>query len=703
MVPCRLVIWSAVGAALTLNSCPARVVDFADRCVAASAFTGELEHLRGMSVSLIELLTGPERTGSLPPSPPGERRGEVAVGYLGTVDPLKMHPEFTALSLAVEHPGARFIVRGTGDGLAGLRREAEAAGAPERFDIAGYVPDPAALFAEFDIFGYPLCADNYSSLKLVLQEAMFAGVPPVVLPYGAWRGPSPTASPGSWPPTRPGTRRPSGTSAPTRSCAPASARRLAATPRRAGRRRSAAPPGTASIQNCSSCPSARAAGPSRPPRPARRPSSPRSARPPTCSRRALPAIRRPMRRSPRARRVLGWADGGVLDYRRRYPADSHLHLWAGLVLAARGRRALAAGEFAAAKRAGLDPERVEGSLAELVGVAGSMTSAGATRGLLVASAPPAPGRARPIAYLGSSVTVQRREGYQPRLHAALCSALGRAHRPVRAAVGGTGSITGLYMLDDLVLYHAPELCVIEFVPTDAVGATPPAVLEAVLEALAPIRLRTHECEPCFLLLGRRDSAPMLDATVAAYHAVAADQEVACIDSTTLFDGDDSAFLDAVHTTALGADRIAAEAAGAIATLALRPPAQPSRSPSFADARLRAPEAQERRGAGPAHTGVLGELFPYLVTGRGNGSRRVSTASLMGSWSRSDRTPARSRSAAAARPSATCCGVSVVPLRASDDGDLGAPARRRRRARGRGAGGRDRLLALEGAARRAPGR
>ena len=123
-----------------------------------------------------------------------------------------------------------------------------------------------------------------------------------------------------------------------------------------------------------------------------------------------------------------------------------------------------------------------------------MTSAGATRGLLVASAPPAPGRARPIAYLGSSVTVQRREGYQPRLHAALCSALGRAHRPVRAAVGGTGSITGLYMLDDLVLYHAPELCVIEFVPTDTVGATPPAVLEAVLEALV-IRLRTHECEP----------------------------------------------------------------------------------------------------------------------------------------------------------------------------------------------------------------
>jgi hypothetical protein len=40
------------------------------------------------------------------------------------------------------------------------------------------------VLATLDVFGYPLCRDNYSTAELVLQEAMLAGVPPVVLPYG---------------------------------------------------------------------------------------------------------------------------------------------------------------------------------------------------------------------------------------------------------------------------------------------------------------------------------------------------------------------------------------------------------------------------------------------------------------------------------------------------------------------------------------
>ena len=368
--PCRLVIWSAVGGGSDPQFMSRELVDFADRCVAASAFTGELEHLRGMSVSLIEPLTGPERMGSLRPSPPGERRGEVAVGYLGTVDPLKMHPEFTALSLAVEHPGARFIVRGAGDGLAGLRREAEAAGAPERFDIAGYVPDPAALFAELDIFGYPLCADNYSSLELVLQEAMFAGVPPVVLPYG---GAARTVTDGVTGIVA--TDEAGYSKAVGHLCADPELRaRLGAQARsHAEARWSQAISGAAwdgLYRELLELPKRPRGWPEPPPETGAQAFI--AALGPTADVFAASLAGDPAADEAIAASspVLGWADGGVLDYRRRYPTDPHLHLWAGLVLAARGRRALAAGEFAAAKRAGLDPERVEGSLAELVGPAG---------------------------------------------------------------------------------------------------------------------------------------------------------------------------------------------------------------------------------------------------------------------------------------------------------------------------------------------
>ena len=38
--------------------------------------------------------------------------------------------------------------------------------------------------AGFDVFGYPLAPDTYATSEKALQEAMWAGVPPVVLPHG---------------------------------------------------------------------------------------------------------------------------------------------------------------------------------------------------------------------------------------------------------------------------------------------------------------------------------------------------------------------------------------------------------------------------------------------------------------------------------------------------------------------------------------
>ena len=55
-------------------------------------------------------------------------------------------------------------------------------------------------------------------------------------------------------------------------------------------------------------------------------------------------------------------DGGLLDYRRRYPGDALLALWTGLHFAAQGRPALAAGQLADARRLGIEPERVEPAL-----------------------------------------------------------------------------------------------------------------------------------------------------------------------------------------------------------------------------------------------------------------------------------------------------------------------------------------------------
>lgn len=106
------------------------------------------------------------------------------VTYLGTVDFLKMHPDFMAMAAGVRLPQARFVVRGNGGDHDVLRRQAAALGLAGRCDIDGPTDDVRGLLATTDVFGYPLCPDNYATSELVLHEAAFAGLPAVVLPHG---------------------------------------------------------------------------------------------------------------------------------------------------------------------------------------------------------------------------------------------------------------------------------------------------------------------------------------------------------------------------------------------------------------------------------------------------------------------------------------------------------------------------------------
>jgi len=117
--------------------------------------------------------------GCAPRSHPG-----FVVTYLGTVDFLKMHPDFMAMSAGIRLPQVRFVIRGHGGDHDALARQARSLGLEERCDIGGPVNDVRALFEETDVLGYPLCPQTYATSELVLREAAFAGVPAVVLPYG---------------------------------------------------------------------------------------------------------------------------------------------------------------------------------------------------------------------------------------------------------------------------------------------------------------------------------------------------------------------------------------------------------------------------------------------------------------------------------------------------------------------------------------
>ncbi len=105
------------------------------------------------------------------------------VGYIGTVNPVKMYPRFVELHEGLNIPGLKVVVCG-GDHQLILADRAKAMGLGETFDFRGYVSDINPVLAELDVYGYPLCADTYAASELNLQEAMFAGIPAVVFPHG---------------------------------------------------------------------------------------------------------------------------------------------------------------------------------------------------------------------------------------------------------------------------------------------------------------------------------------------------------------------------------------------------------------------------------------------------------------------------------------------------------------------------------------
>ncbi|MCJ2163218.1 MULTISPECIES: FkbM family methyltransferase [unclassified Pseudodesulfovibrio] len=112
---------------------------------------------------------------------------EFNVGYVGTVDFCKMHPEFLHMSAAVNIPGVRFVVCGEGAARPELENAAADLGLAGRFSFKGHVDDIAEVFRELDVFGYPLNARHYGTGEQALLEAMAAGVPPVAFANGCER------------------------------------------------------------------------------------------------------------------------------------------------------------------------------------------------------------------------------------------------------------------------------------------------------------------------------------------------------------------------------------------------------------------------------------------------------------------------------------------------------------------------------------
>jgi glycosyltransferase involved in cell wall biosynthesis len=181
--PARLVLWLHIGGDQPPQVVTRELVEWADRVVSASSNTDSLPVVQALPAetrAYVQATADLERLFGLRPQP----HAGFNVGYIGTVDFSKMHSDFVALHAVVDISVARFVVCGAGPAYTRLRQQALEHGAAGRFDFRGFEPDVASVLEVLDVFGYPLCPYNYSGAELVLQEAMCAGLPAVVFPYG---------------------------------------------------------------------------------------------------------------------------------------------------------------------------------------------------------------------------------------------------------------------------------------------------------------------------------------------------------------------------------------------------------------------------------------------------------------------------------------------------------------------------------------
>jgi glycosyltransferase involved in cell wall biosynthesis len=100
--------------------------------------------------------------------------------YIGTTNLGKMHPRFVRMMARLNIPGLK--VRICGGALdPAMQGEIDRLAHPERFACLGFVEDVRSILETSDVFAYPLAENSYATSDKSLQEAMYAGVAPIVM------------------------------------------------------------------------------------------------------------------------------------------------------------------------------------------------------------------------------------------------------------------------------------------------------------------------------------------------------------------------------------------------------------------------------------------------------------------------------------------------------------------------------------------
>ncbi len=163
--PCRMVFWSHISGLQPPNVITDKILRYPDKFIYTSPVSSEIIEnpvilSTGDISSFFEVELKPH--------------AGFTVGYVGTVDYVKMHPQY--IEVLSKTSADKFIIVGGGN----HERICESC-SDKRFQFVGKVSDVKEYLSQMDVFGYLLNPAHFGTAEQVLQEALACGVVPVVL------------------------------------------------------------------------------------------------------------------------------------------------------------------------------------------------------------------------------------------------------------------------------------------------------------------------------------------------------------------------------------------------------------------------------------------------------------------------------------------------------------------------------------------
>jgi glycosyltransferase involved in cell wall biosynthesis len=181
--PCRLIIWCHITGSPAPNNLTPKILKYPDRFIFTTPVSygdpeyKNLNESERQNVSAIWSTAGVERLQGIQL----QAHEGFHVGYVGNLDPTKIHPDFIKLCKSINVPNVRFTVIGPIN--QSLVDQARDQNMLDKMTFTGYISEAEkwALLSTFDVFGYPLARHHYGSCDQTIQESMAMGIPSVVL------------------------------------------------------------------------------------------------------------------------------------------------------------------------------------------------------------------------------------------------------------------------------------------------------------------------------------------------------------------------------------------------------------------------------------------------------------------------------------------------------------------------------------------